>query len=45
MMTMWNGSGWYWWQVGLMCAAVIVSLVLLIWTVYVQVTGITSRPE
>jgi uncharacterized membrane protein len=45
MMTMWYGSGWAWWQVGLMWVAVIVFLVLLIWVVYVLVAGITRRPE
>jgi putative membrane protein len=45
MMTMWYGSGWAWWQVGLMWVAVVVFLVLLIWAVCVLVSGITRRPD
>jgi putative membrane protein len=43
-MMMRYGSGWAWWQVGLMWAAVIVFLVLLIWAAYVLVTSLTRRP-
>lgn len=44
MMVMRYGSGWAWWQVGLLWIAVIVFLVLLSWAVYVLVTGSTRRP-
>jgi putative membrane protein len=41
---MWHGSGWAWWQVGLMWFAVVLVLGLLIWTAYALVTGTARRP-
>jgi putative membrane protein len=43
-MMFWYGSGWAWWQGGLMWLAMIAFWALLIWAVYALVTGITRRP-
>ena len=41
-MMFWN-SGWAWWQAGLMWLAMIAFWVLLIWLIYVLVTGVSGR--
>jgi putative membrane protein len=43
-MMFWHGSGWAWWQAGLMWLALTAFLALLIWAVYALVTGTTRRP-
>jgi len=46
MITMmsWYGSGWAWWQAGLMWAGMLVFWGLLIWAVYALVTNLTRKP-
>jgi putative membrane protein len=45
VMMFWHGNGdWAWWQAGLMWLAVIAFLALLIWAIYILVTGITRKP-
>jgi putative membrane protein len=43
-MMFWYGSGWAWWQAGLMWLAMIAFWTLLVWAVYALVTGATRRP-
>ncbi len=43
-MMFWYGSGWAWWQAGLMWLAMIAFWALLIWAVYALVTNVTRRP-
>jgi putative membrane protein len=42
-MMFWYGSGWAWWQAGLMWLAMIAFWALLVWAVYALVTGATRR--
>lgn len=44
MMMFWYGSGWAWWQAGLMWVGMIAFWGLLIWLVYALVTSLTRRP-
>ena len=42
-MMFWYGSGWAWWQAGLMWVGMIAFWALLIWAVYAVVKSITTR--
>jgi len=44
MMMFWDGSGWAWWQGGLMWLGMIVFWGLLIWAAYAVITNLTRRP-
>src|SRR6516162_9261569 len=43
VMMFWYGSGWAWWQAGLMWVGMIAFWALLIWAVYAVVKSITTR--
>jgi putative membrane protein len=43
VMMFWYGSGWAWWQAGLMWVGMIAFWGLLIWAVYAVVKSITTR--
>ena len=43
-MMFWYGSGWAWWQAGLMWVGMIAFWALLIWAVYAIVTNLTRKP-
>ena len=42
-MMFWYGSGWAWWQAGLMWVGMIAFWALLVWAVYAVVKNITTR--
>ena len=44
MMMFWDGSGWAWWQGGLMWLGMIVFWGLLIWAAYAVITNLTRKP-
>lgn len=43
-MMFWYGSGWAWWQAGLMWVGMLVFWGLLIWAVYALITSLTRKP-
>jgi putative membrane protein len=44
-MMFWYGTGWVWWQAGLMWVGMIAFWGLLIWAVYALVTNLTRKPR
>lgn len=44
MMMFWYGSGWAWWQVGLMWVAMIAFWGVPIWTAYAIIANFTRKP-
>jgi uncharacterized membrane protein len=43
-MMFWYGSGWAWWQAGLMWGGMLVFWGLLIWAAYALITNLIRRP-